>query len=192
MFSGRRCSRICECRIHRLRTYYAFVPSPYVSYYRPQTNLRKGNVFTSVCLEFCPQRGVYTPQADTPWTDPPRQTPPPSLGRHHPPWADTPRADTPWTDPPLADTPTLPGQTPPSLGRHSPGRHPPPNACWDTHTPYPVHAGIRSTRGRYASHWNAFLFENFVTSDTRLILPLVYFPVICKETEIVLCRTSGT
>ena len=165
MFSGRRCSRICECRIDRLRTHCSFVPSPYVSYYRPQTNLRKGNVFTSVCLEFCPQRGgVHSP------------------GRHpldrHP--------------QPRADTPTLPGQTPPTLGRHSPGRHPPPNACWDTHTPYPVHAGIRSTRGRYASHWNAFLFENFVTCDTRLILPLVYFPVICKETEIVLCRTSGT
>ena len=139
MFSGRRCSRICECRIHRLRTYYSFVPSPYISCYRPQTNLRKGNVFTSVCLEFCP-RGVYTA---------PRQTPP--------------REDT-----PLAST------------------------CWDTHTPYPVHAGIPSTRGRYASHWNAFLFENFVTDDSRLILLLLYFSVICKETEIVLCRTSGT
>ena len=108
LFSGR-CSRICECRIDRLRTHYAFVPSPYVSYYRPQTNLQKGNVFTSVCLEFCPQRGVYTPQTDTP------------------------------------------GQTPPPPGR----------------PPYPVHAGIRSTRGRYASHWNDFLFENFVTDDSN-------------------------
>ena len=54
------------------------------------------------------------------------------------------------------------------------------------HTPpYPLHAGIRSTRGRYASHWNAFLFENFVTDDSRLILLLVYFLVIRKETEIV-------
>ena len=77
MFSGRRCSRICECRIHRLRSYYSFVPSPYVSYYRPQTNLRKGNVFSSVCLEFCPQRrGVYTPQAYIPWADiPPSRHP---------------------------------------------------------------------------------------------------------------------
>ena len=28
-------------------------------YYRPQTKLRKGNVFTSVCQEVCPQWGVY-------------------------------------------------------------------------------------------------------------------------------------
>ena len=27
--------------------------------YHPQTKLRKGNVFTSMCQEFCP--GVYTP-----------------------------------------------------------------------------------------------------------------------------------
>ena len=36
----------------------------------------------------------------------------------------------------------------PSLGRHSPGQT----------LPCPVHAGIRSTSRRYASHWNAFLF----------------------------------
>ena len=37
-------------------------------YYRPQTELREGNVFTSVCQEFCPGGGVHTyfPQADTP------------------------------------------------------------------------------------------------------------------------------
>ena len=124
MFSGRRCSRICECSIHRLRTYYAFVPSPYVSYYRPQTNLRKGNVFTSVCLEFCPQRGVYTPQADTPWTDTPTpgQTPPPSLGRHHPPWADTPRADTP--HPMHAGIHTPPTQCMLGYGQQEVGTHP--------------------------------------------------------------------
>ena len=34
------------------------------------------------------------------------------------------------------------------LGRYPPGQTPP---C-------PVHAGIRSTSWRYASHWNAFLF----------------------------------
>ena len=54
MFSGR-CSRICECRNHRLRTYYSFVPSLYVSYYRAQTKLREGNVFTPVCQPFCSQ-----------------------------------------------------------------------------------------------------------------------------------------
>ena len=57
-----------------------------------------------------------------------------------------------------------------------------PSACWDTppalcmmgytpcpvHAgihPHPVHAGIRSS-GRYASHWNAFLF--FLTSVVTL------------------------
>ena len=49
-----------------------------------------------------------------------------------------------------------------TLGRHSPWADTPhrqttPSACWDTHTPCPVHAGIRSSSGRYASHWNAFL-----------------------------------
>ena len=78
------------------------------SCYRPQTTLRKGNVFTSVCQEFCPLGGgcipactgrgdVYpsihwvwvwqNPPADTPQADNP-------LGRyfprHTPPWADTP------------------------------------------------------------------------------------------------------
>ena len=69
--------------------------------YRPQTKLWKGNVFTSVCQEFCPQgEGV----ADTPlWPTPP--------------WADT----SPGRHPSRADTP--PGQTHP-LARHPPGRHP--------------------------------------------------------------------
>ena len=43
---------------------------------------------------------------------------------------------------------TSPGQTPHpppdiSLDRHPPGQTPPmPSACWDTHTPCPVHVGI--------------------------------------------------
>ena len=52
-------------------------------FYRPQTKLRKGSVFTSVCQEFCPRGGeMYspladTPRADTPWADPPVRHPPP-------------------------------------------------------------------------------------------------------------------
>ena len=42
------------------------------TYYRPQTKLRKGNVFTSVCQEFCPQVGVSA------------RHPPGRLGRHPP------------------------------------------------------------------------------------------------------------
>ena len=44
------------------------------------------------------------------------------------------------TPPPWAGTPH---PHPPTLGRYTP--------------PATVHAGIRSTSGRYASHWNAFL-----------------------------------
>ena len=66
---------------------------------------------------------------------------------------------------PPADTPL--GRH--SLDRHSPGqtppgRHPPPRQ-----TPFPgrhprcaVHAGIRSTSGRYASHWNGILYCNLL------------------------------
>ena len=50
-----------------------------IYYYRPQTKLQKGNVFTSVCQEFCPPG--WTRQTPT------RQTP---LGRH-PPGRHTPR-----------------------------------------------------------------------------------------------------
>ena len=50
-------------------------------YYRPQTKLRKGNVFTSVCQEFCPhgRRSVHPPWADTPL---PRQTASAADGTH--------------------------------------------------------------------------------------------------------------
>ena len=69
----------------------------------------------------------------------------PPLVRHPhgqtPPWPDIPLARLPWPDPPVD------GQTSP-LGRHPLGWQPP---C-------AVHAGIRSTRGQYASHWNAFFF----------------------------------
>ena len=38
-----------------------------------------------------------------------------------------------------------------------------PSACWDAHPPILCSAGIRSTSGRYASHWNTFLFSNGVS-----------------------------
>ena len=52
-------------------------------YYRPETKLWKGNVFTSVCQEFCPRGWTrQTPTRQTPsWAD----TPLDRLGRHpHP------------------------------------------------------------------------------------------------------------
>ena len=44
------------------------------------------------------------------------------------------------------------------LGRYPPGRYTPPPAG----TPPAIHAGIRSTSGRYASYWNAFLLKLIV------------------------------
>ena len=70
-------------------------------YYRPQTKLRKGNVFTSVCLGFCPQGGGGCLPPCTGW-----------------------------------------GVWPTPLGRH-----PPDGTC----------------SGRYASYWNAFLFNKQIT-----------------------------
>ena len=67
-----------------------------VNIYRPQTKLWKGNVFTSVCQEFCPQVGAgvcLSACLDTPSLGRhlPRQTPPPGQTppRQTPPWADT-------------------------------------------------------------------------------------------------------
>ena len=62
-----------------------------LNFYRPQTKLRKGNVFTPFCQSFCSQGGCL-PQYMLGYV--PGQTPA---------WADTPRADT-----------LPPGQTPTS------------------------------------------------------------------------------
>ena len=125
---------------------------------RPATKLGQGYVFTGVCdsvnrrgclpqcmLGYTPSWSRHPPGADTPEHTPPRsrhpleQTP----QTRDPPGANTPLgADTPLleqTAPPRADTP--PGSRHP--GADTPGR-----ACWD----------IRSTRGRYASYWDAILF----------------------------------
>ena len=87
---------------------------------------------------------------------------------HHPPGADTPHQ----IRPPTGSR--HPPQTRP------PSRHPP----WSRHPPTAdsrkeADSGIRSTSGRYASYWNAFLYPKMLlqlpfryicicTSDTRL------------------------
>ena len=48
--------------------------------YRPQTKLRKGNVFTPVCQSLCSQGGL--PQCMLGYTPPPRADTPHPLGRH--------------------------------------------------------------------------------------------------------------
>ena len=74
-----------------------------VIYYRPQTKLRKGNVFTPVCQSFCSQGRVSAPVhagIHLPGQTPPRQTP-------------STRADTSHLD------------RHPYPGRHTPGQTPP-------------------------------------------------------------------
>ena len=130
---------------------------PSLKFLRPvllpaSTKLGQGNIFTSVCQEFCPRgvgwgggwgwgEGVCLSAC---WDTPPRsrhppgaETPPGSRppGSRHPPGADTPRS----RHPPRADTPP---------------RADPPGAD----TPSEANCSIRSMSGRYASYWNAFLF----------------------------------
>ena len=52
------------------------------------------------------------------------------------------------------------------LGRHHPPGQTHPSA---RHPPFAVHAGIRSTSGRYASHWNAILFNIVVEVPSNRI-----------------------
>ena len=68
---------------------------------------------------------------------------------------------------------TPPGQTPPAQCML--GYTPLPSACWDT-PPCTVHAGIRSTSGRYASHWNAFfLYQHLLCGDIAHIACITSF-----------------
>ena len=68
--------RVCETNLS-VSFWTDFISN---SFYCPQTKLRKGNVFTSVCQEFCPRGrgGVHTPLG----RHPAGQTP--LTGRHPP------------------------------------------------------------------------------------------------------------
>ena len=94
-----------------------------------------------------PPLGADTPKVATPpWEQTPPKSRPP--GSRHPPGSIHPRKAV----PPGADTPQ---------SRHSPKQTPPRHrACWE----------IRSTRGRYASYWNAILFVKYVDiCDLKLV-----------------------
>ena len=113
-------------------------------------------------------RTRHPPRSDPPQTrhplgpDPPRtrhppdQTPP---SIRHPPRSDTPLGpDTPpmTRHPPVPDTPldqTPPQDQTPPWTRHPPGTRHPSRAA---------DSEIRSTSGRYASYWNAFLLNHDV------------------------------
>ena len=100
------------------------------------TKLGQGNIFTSVCQEFCPQgggvsasvhAGVYpSPREQTPQSrqHPPEQTP--LWTRHTPPGADPPGPGTPpWEQTP-PDQAHPPGSRPPQTRHTPPGADTPP------------------------------------------------------------------
>ena len=140
----------------------------------PATKLGQGYIFTGVCDSVHggsasvhagippPRPGTPQEQTHTPGSRPPKEQIPPvgvdtpcdsvhrgglpqcMLGYHHPRTRHPPGQ----TPPSGADPPRE--QTPPRVDTPSPGADTPPRrrACWE----------IRSTRGRYASYWNAILF----------------------------------
>ena len=110
------------------------------------TKLVQGNIFTSVCQEFCPQEGIpgLVPGGCT-WSGPRGVYLADPTGPGTPPGPGTPLPD---QVHPLPDQvhPTGPGTSPQT-------RYPPPD---QVHPPR-----IRTTSGRYASYWNAFLLFVF-------------------------------
>ena len=111
----------------------------------PATKLGQSYVFTGVCDSV--HRGGL-PQCMLGYHPPPTSRHPPS---RHPPRSR-----------PLPEQTHTPEQTPPWEQTHtSPGADTPPRrACWE----------IRSTRGRYASYWNAILL-NQIKFTITLVLP---------------------
>ena len=101
--------------------------------YQPQRSCGQGNVLQE-CV--CPQGGRVSASVHAGMPDPPDQADtPPRPGRPPPDQADTPPRPGRHTPPDKADTPPDQADTPPREADSS----------------------IRSTSGRYASYWNAFL-----------------------------------
>ena len=111
--------------------------------YRPQRSCGQGYVFTPVCdsVHRGGLRAGRTPLGRE--TSPGADTHP--LGRETPPQQ---------TPPPPGPEPAPPAGRTPSPGQGEPPQSRPPRS----RTPPKAHSIIRSTSGRYASYWNAFLF----------------------------------
>ena len=123
------------------------------AHYRAQRNCGQGYVFTRVCDSV--NRGDLW-QGDPP---PGKETHP--LGRENPPGRETPLCrETPWQ-----------GEPPPPQQVDPPGKQTPPskeNPPWQGDPP-----GIRSMSGRYASYWNAFLFNTKISTNKTSWLHVV-------------------
>ena len=127
-----------------------------------------------MCQEFCPRGGVSASVHAGIHTHP--------LGRHHP--GQTPS----WADP-LAQCmlgythPPTPAQC--LLGYTHPhpvhaGIHPLPSACWDRHG---------YCCGRYASYWNAFLFDNEHAQQKLPVgkIPRKFLTLTSTKTLVLIC-----
>ena len=147
--------------LHYITAYLNTCPLLHDEYiYRPKRSFGQGNVFTPVCHSV--HRGGGSSWPGTPGD----QTHTPPKDQTH-----TPRDHTP---PDQAGTPPA---RPPRPGRNPPGPDP------------PSPSGIRSTFGRYASYWNAFLFwwrADKLTSTLFSRMKLLYK----QECLPALCRTS--
>ena len=141
------------------------------------TKLGQGNVFTGVCDSV--NRGVCLSACwDT--NTPPTHT-------HNPPEQTPQTTHTPWS----RHTPQ--DHTPPAPGADTPRTRP-------THPPSEADSGIRSTSGRYASYWNAFLFQLILSSQIKhqaseSFYVQIRFPneLLCKslsEESSVICENS--
>ena len=108
-----------------------------VHIYRPQRSCGQGYVFTGVC-DSVNRGGGCLPQC--------------MLGCHTPPDENPPT----WKTPPHGETPLRDGT--PGMENPPPGGEPSPPAPGMENPPREADSSIRSTSGRYASYWNAFLF----------------------------------
>ena len=109
-------------------------------FYRPQRSCGQGNIFTPVCHSFCSQGGWWGVCLSACWDTTPRTRHPLPLEPDTPPNRHTPRDQTPRSRHPL---------------EHAPPETRPPQS---RHTPPEADSSIRSTSGRYASYWIAFLY----------------------------------
>ena len=104
-----------------------------------------------------------------------------------PPWTRPP-----WGHTPLDQTPYPRDQTPPRTRPPLGTRHPPGTIPTQDQTPPPgtADSGIRSTIGRYASYWNAFLsgYAFDKTHESRKMASLSYeFSVFLRFSKIPYC-----
>ena len=135
--------------ILKVHLYWAKVNAR-ANFYRPQRSCGQGNIFTPVCHSV--HRGGVCLSACWDAT-PPEQTPPP-----------------------LDYVPSPPDYVSPRTTYPPPPDYVPP---WTTYPPRVADSSIRSTSGRYASYWNAFLFS-LIFVAAQCILRWILYQKQCR------------